>query len=83
MPYFYWKAPTHNCAKFNRALHFWIGHYNAHRLHGGLGYMNPLEKLQNIRLKFLESQPTQEGNKQDRQIQAFEKELQALLALVA
>jgi transposase len=69
--YFYWRAPSHDLAKFNRALTFWIGYYNHHRLHGGLSYITPMEKLaerrktlksegvpqewREFKLKFLES----------------------------
>ena len=99
MQYFYWKAPSHDLSKFNRALRFWIGHYNAHRLHGGLAYITPLEKLaerreslksekvspdlESLRLQFLQPPPIQEGTPQDRQIQSLERELRALLAFVA
>ena len=101
MQYFYWKAPTQDLAKFNRALHFWIGYYNTDRLHGGLGYLTPMEKLherrealkhtpsqplppelEKLRLKFIADEP-KKTDKQDRQIQALETELRALLKIAA
>lgn len=45
MQYFYWKAPTHTLQAFNRALSYWMGYYNSKRLHGGIGYLTPYEKL--------------------------------------
>lgn len=99
MQYFYWKAPSHDLDKFNRALHYWIGFYNAHRLHGGLNYITPLQKLSErqenlktekfspeleiLRLKFLEALPKQNLSRQDRQIQELELELRALLKIAA
>jgi transposase InsO family protein len=99
MQYFYWKAPSHDLQKFIRAQYFWIGFYNAHRLHGGIGYLTPLEKLSERRKTLqMQSQPTpelealrlkflagqpKELNQQDRQIQALEQELQRLLKIVA
>jgi transposase InsO family protein len=43
--YFYGRAPTGTLALFNRALTQWLGFYNVHRPHGGLGYQTPMEKL--------------------------------------
>lgn len=71
--YFYWKAPTKSLQLLNMALAKWMGEYNGKRLHGGLGYRTPLEKLaertealktetvepqlESIRVKFLSHQP--------------------------
>lgn len=51
--YFYWSAPTGNLYQLNSALKKWIKHYNEERPHGGLGFITPLEKLQE-RLKTLQ-----------------------------
>lgn len=72
MQYFYWRAPAHSLDAFNRAQKAWIAQYNAERLHGGIGFITPLEKLreriktlstqtlegtlESFKLKFLESQ---------------------------
>jgi transposase InsO family protein len=45
MQYFYWKAPSHCLEAFNRAQRAWMAYYNSERLHGGLGFITPLEKL--------------------------------------
>jgi transposase InsO family protein len=92
--YFYYKAPTTSLRLFNRALDNWLGFYNTKRLHGGLGYTTPMEKLlerlqtlktmflppelESIKLKFLEQTPRR-ATKQDRQILKLERELQSLL----
>ncbi len=71
--WFYWRAPSHDLDAFNRSQRAWLRFYNAERLHGGIGYMTPLEKLQErsealkveavapeletLRLKFLASRP--------------------------
>ncbi len=49
MQYFYWKAPTESIESFNRAQRAWMADYHAVRLHGGLGYLTPNEKLQERR----------------------------------
>ena len=99
MQYFYWRAPSHDLEKFVRAQRFWIGFYNAHRLHGGIGYLTPLEKL-NERIKTLQTEvlsdpkleqlrlkfiagKPKELEPQDRQILALELELQQLLNKIA
>jgi transposase InsO family protein len=46
MQYFYWRAPSHELGKFNQVLTDWIFRYNAHRPHGGIGFLTPWEKLQ-------------------------------------
>lgn len=72
MQYFYWKASSHCLDTFNREQRTWMRYYNTDRLHGGLGFITPLEKLsertralktevvaeewQAFKLKFLESQ---------------------------
>jgi len=72
MHYFYWKAPSHCLEAFNRAQRRWMAYYNSERLHGGIGFLTPLEKLkeraaalklesvppelEEFRLKFLASQ---------------------------
>lgn len=92
--YFYWKAPTDSIAHFNLQQAKWIVFYNSKRLHGGLDYLTPMEKLQErqlalktqrvdpkleeIRLKFLEGKPKQ-LSKQDRQLQDKFLLLQRLL----
>jgi transposase InsO family protein len=45
MQYFYWKAPSHDLEAFNRAQQRWMAYYNTERLHGGIGYLTPWEKL--------------------------------------
>lgn len=45
MQYFYWRAPSHSLEAFNRAQRAWMADYNSVRLHGGLGFITPLEKL--------------------------------------
>jgi transposase InsO family protein len=75
MQYFYWKASSHCLEAFNREQRAWMGYYNAGRLHGGISFMTPLEKLrervealkieaisadwEQFKLKFLESQSIQ------------------------
>ena len=60
--YFYWKAPTDNLQNFNQKLAVWIGQYNCERVHGGLGYMTPLEKLRE-RLQALQEPIEQDWTK--------------------
>lgn len=43
--FFYWRAPTENLDEFNRAQMKWLKVYNEERLHGGLGFFTPIEKL--------------------------------------
>jgi transposase InsO family protein len=43
--YFYWQAPTDDLEHFNAKLMLWLEFYNRHRLHGGLGYLTPWEKI--------------------------------------
>lgn len=43
--YFYYRAPTDTLANLNRHQTRWIDFYNENRLHGGLGYQTPYEKL--------------------------------------
>jgi hypothetical protein len=72
MQYFYWKASSHCLEAFNREQMAWMRCYNAERLHGGIEFMTPLEKLaerfktlktqvlapewESFRLKFINSQ---------------------------
>jgi len=46
MQYFYWKASSHCLETFNREQRRWMAYYNAERLHGGLDFITPLEKLE-------------------------------------
>jgi transposase InsO family protein len=43
--YFYYRAPTDTLTNLNRHQKRWIDFYNENRLHGGLGYQTPNEKL--------------------------------------
>lgn len=43
--FFYWRAPTDNLERFNQALACWLRVYNHEKLHGGLGFITPVEKL--------------------------------------
>ena len=43
--FFYWRAPTDNLEHFNAALAAWLQVYNHEKLHGGLGFITPVEKL--------------------------------------
>lgn len=43
--YFYYRAPTDTLENLNQHLKRWLEFYNANRLHGGLGYQTPHEKL--------------------------------------
>jgi transposase InsO family protein len=43
--YFYYRAPTDTLARLNSHQARWLEFYNAKRLHGGLGYQTPNEKL--------------------------------------
>jgi transposase InsO family protein len=71
--WFYWRADSHSLDAFNRFQKDWMAYYNGQRLHGGIEYMTPLEKLEErakalkteslppelepLRLKFLLSRP--------------------------
>lgn len=71
--WFYWRAPSHDLEAFNQSQKAWMRYYNAERLHGGIGFATPLEKLEEraealktetlapelepMRLKFLDSRP--------------------------
>jgi transposase InsO family protein len=71
--WFYWRAPSHDLDAFNPSQREWLRYYNAERLHGGIGYITPIEKLQEraealeteavapeletLRLNFLASRP--------------------------
>lgn len=43
--FFYWRAPTESLQRFNQALASWLIVYNHEKLHGGLGFITPVEKL--------------------------------------
>jgi transposase InsO family protein len=43
--YFYYRAPTDTLPNLNRHQTRWIDFYNENRLHGGLKYITPNEKL--------------------------------------
>lgn len=45
MQYFYWKAPRDSLEAFNQAQYKWLEYYNSERLHGGLGFITPMEKI--------------------------------------
>jgi transposase InsO family protein len=55
MQYFYWKASSHCLDAFNREQRAWLRYYNTERLHGGIAFMTPLEKLTE-RVKTLKTQ---------------------------
>jgi hypothetical protein len=71
--WFYWRADSHSLEAFNQFQKDWMAYYNSERLHGGIGFMTPLEKLEEraqalknealpadlepIRIKFLQSRP--------------------------
>ena len=42
---FYWRAPTDRLDHFNEELEKWVRVYNHERLHGGVGFKTPYEKL--------------------------------------
>lgn len=42
---FYWRAPTESLERFNEALSNWVTVYNHERLHGGIVFKTPYEKL--------------------------------------
>lgn len=42
---FYWRAPTDSIEHFNEALTAWTRVYNQERIHGGIGFKTPYEKL--------------------------------------
>lgn len=43
--FFYWRAPTDNLEGFNQDFAAWLYVYNHEKLHGGLGFITPIEKL--------------------------------------
>jgi len=43
--FFYWRAPTQSLDAFNEALMKWLKVYNEEKLHGGLNFHTPIEKL--------------------------------------
>lgn len=43
--WFYWRATQESLDKFNEELEAWIVQYNHERLHGGIDFMTPFEKL--------------------------------------
>jgi transposase InsO family protein len=43
--FFYWRAPTESIEGFNRAFASWLRVYNHEKLHGGLSFITPVEKL--------------------------------------
>lgn len=42
---FYWRAPTDSLDRFNGELAKWVRVYNEERLHGGITFRTPYEKL--------------------------------------
>lgn len=64
--YFYWQAPTDDLAHFNAKLTLWLEFYNRHRLHGGLGYCTPWEKIYE-RLQALRTPSSLAGCPEERQ----------------
>lgn len=44
--YFYWRSTDKCLVTFNEQLREWIKYYNKERPHGGIGFLTPLEKLQ-------------------------------------
>ncbi|MFP5384856.1 MAG: integrase core domain-containing protein, partial [Bacteriovoracia bacterium] len=44
--YFYWKATDKCLMTFNDQLSEWLKQYNENRPHFGIGFLTPLEKLQ-------------------------------------
>jgi transposase InsO family protein len=42
---FYWRAPTDSVDRFNEELGKWVRVYNQERLHGGIAFKTPYEKL--------------------------------------
>jgi transposase InsO family protein len=59
--YFYWQAPTDDLENFNGKQMLWLEFYNRLRLHGGLEYKTPWEKiyerLQSLRQPLIASRP--------------------------
>lgn len=43
--YFYWQAPTDDLDHFNAKQTRWMEFYNRFRLHGGIGFLTPWEKI--------------------------------------
>lgn len=48
--YFYGRAPTTSLGLFNKSFSAWITYYNNVRLHGGIGFITPAEKLAERRI---------------------------------
>lgn len=44
--YFYWKAPDKSLKAFNEQQQEWMSYYNEKRPHYGIGFLTPVEKLQ-------------------------------------
>jgi transposase InsO family protein len=44
--YFYWKAPDKCLRTFNEKLSEWLNYYNRERPHYGIGFLTPVEKIQ-------------------------------------
>ena len=44
--YFYWRAPTLSIEGLNLGMRNWLEIYNKERIHGGIKYITPYEKLQ-------------------------------------
>jgi transposase InsO family protein len=44
--YFYWKAPDKCLKTFNESQQAWMKYYNEDRPHYGIGFLTPVEKLQ-------------------------------------
>lgn len=42
---FYWRAPTDSIEHLNEEITHWMRVYNHERLHGGIGFKTPFEKL--------------------------------------
>ena len=53
--YFYWRASTESLDEINRQLDRWMKHYNQKRLHGGLNYLTPEEKLKERRQSLMKA----------------------------
>ena len=45
MQYFYWRANHNSLAIFNKDQKAWLHYYNTERMHGGLNYLTPNEKI--------------------------------------
>jgi transposase InsO family protein len=90
--YFYGRAPTTSLEIFNRAMTHWISFYNTQRPHGGLGYQTPWEKLKEriyalqtesqtevlepMRQRFLKEGPRLLMNQTEKQLMAFDLDIE-------